>query len=71
MVDFVIIAVVCLLIPVVVYALFAAGSYFGIQWYVTAVSILLVGRFLMGLLARISFLIHNSETSERDNRQCL
>ena len=50
MADFVIIAVVCLLIPVVVYALFAAGSYFGIQWYVTAVSILLVERFRMGLL---------------------
>jgi len=48
--NFTIIAGVCLLIPVVVCVLFAVGSFFGVQWYITAVSILLVGRFLMGLL---------------------
>ena len=29
------------------------------------------GRAAEDFSARISFLIHNSETSERDNRQCL
>jgi hypothetical protein len=43
MLHFTVIAAVCMLIPVVVYALFAMESYFGIQWHVTAVSILLVG----------------------------
>jgi hypothetical protein len=49
MYHFAIVVAVCVLIPVVVIVLFAVGSFFGIQWYVTAVSILLVGRFLMGL----------------------
>jgi hypothetical protein len=50
MLHFAILVAVCALTPVVIYALFAVGSFFGIQWYVTAVSILLVGRFLIGLL---------------------
>jgi hypothetical protein len=50
MLHFAILAAVCVLTPIVVFALFALGSFFGIQWYVKAVSILLVGRFLIGLL---------------------
>jgi hypothetical protein len=40
----------CVLIPVIVFMSFAVTSVFGIPWYVTAVSLLLVGRFIFGLL---------------------
>ena len=48
---FVIIAAICLGIAVAVWGLFELGSFLGVQWYVSAVVILLIGRFLIGQLA--------------------
>jgi len=50
MLYFFVVTAICLAIPVVVSILFAVAGAFGIPWYVTAVSILLVGRFIFGLL---------------------
>jgi hypothetical protein len=46
----IVVAVICAVIPAAVYALFAVGGFLGVQWYVSAVSILLMGRFIMGVL---------------------
>lgn len=45
--------VACVLIAVFVWALFLLGNYLGVQWYVSAVAILLMGRFVIGFLERM------------------
>jgi hypothetical protein len=50
MVYFLVVVGVCLVIPVIVFVLFAIGDALGIHWYVTAVSVLLMGRFIFGVL---------------------
>lgn len=44
---FVIFAAISLGIVVAVWALFQLGAFIGVQWYVSAVAILLVGNFLI------------------------
>lgn len=41
---------ICVVIAVGVWAMFLLGSFLGVQWYVSAVAILLVGYFLLSQL---------------------
>jgi hypothetical protein len=49
MLAFLAILAYCIGIAVVVWVLFLLGAFLGVQWYVSAVAILLIGRFLIGL----------------------
>ncbi len=49
--HFVIVSAICVGIAVAVWGLFLLGAFLGVQWYVSAVAILLIGRFLIGQLA--------------------
>ncbi len=40
----------CAVICVIVWALFLLGSFLGLPWYVSAVAILLMGRFVFGTI---------------------
>ena len=42
--------IACAIIPLAVYGLFLLGDKLGLKWYVSAVSILLIGRFLFGVM---------------------
>jgi len=42
----------CAGIAIAVWGLFQLGAFLGMQWYVSAVAILLMGRFLIGQLVR-------------------
>ena len=46
-----IIILICAGIAVAVWALFLLGKFLGVEWYVSAVAILLIGRFLLAVLA--------------------
>ena len=45
--HFVIVGAICVGIALAVWGLFQLGSFLGVQWYVSAVAILLIGKFLM------------------------
>jgi hypothetical protein len=45
--HFVIVGAICAGIAVAVWGLFQLGAFIGVQWYVSAVAILLIGKFIM------------------------
>jgi hypothetical protein len=53
--DYVVLGGICVLIAICVWVLFLLGGYLGVQWYVSAVAILLIGRFLIGLTESNAF----------------
>lgn len=49
--QFLAVVAICCAIAVSVWALFLLGAFLGVQWYVSAVAIILIGEFLLSFLS--------------------